>query len=87
MSLVYRPAFANHQSCFYQELISSLFRFVSFCLDIQQHLHVHSFSLQFQQITTRMTEEVLKDDGSFIMKMILMFLAPGGKRLSMSITK
>ena len=34
-----------------------------------------------------MTEEVLKDDGSFIMKMILMFLAPGGKRLSMSITK
>ena len=34
-----------------------------------------------------MADEVLKDDGSFIMKMILMFLAPGGEWLSFSVTQ
>lgn len=33
-----------------------------------------------------MTEEVLKDDGSFIMKVILMFLAPGGRDMLATVT-
>lgn len=33
-----------------------------------------------------MTEEVLKDDGSFIVKVILMFLAPGGRDMLAALT-